>query len=123
MSIIGNEKMLEIARDLVYEMVKADLPVTYSTVLREVRDGWSFDKGTPEDYMLDLWPAIDEVLESYTRIFKDSITLSDRLYYLDPEEYYSNPYEYVMSAKDMEYGESYDIVRHKYTGEMRYTNI
>lgn len=122
--MIGTEQMLEIARDFVYEMVKADLPVTYSTVLQEVRVGWSFfNKGTPEEYMLEFWPCVDEVLDNYTRIFEDFVTLSDRLYYLNPEDYYAKPYEYVMSAEDSEHGESYDIVRHKYTGELRYTNI
>ena len=119
----GTEQMLEIARDFVYEMVKADIPVTYTTALQEVRDGWSFDKGTPEEYMLEFWPCVDEVLDNYTRKFEDFVSLSDRLYYLNPEECYSKPYEYVMSAEDSEFGESYDIVRHKYTGELRYTKI
>lgn len=43
MSIIGNEMMFERARDLVYEMVRADGPVTYTTVFRELLDGWPSD--------------------------------------------------------------------------------
>lgn len=58
------------------------------------------------------------------KLKKESLYFSDygKLEWLDPDDYYTGRWVYVGYAEGSD-GETYDLIRHEYEMEMRYTHV